>query len=357
MNQPMKFQLDTGAAMSILSRRQWEQLGCPNIQETDMKPTNYDGSNVETIGEITLNISDRESLYKVTFLVVESDKPYGLLGRNVINIQHSDIATFSVSDERLPPIKDFSASITLKDPSKPLKFVKARTVPVHVREMLDKELKILEEQGVITPIQCANHASPVVWVRKENGRYRMCVDFKTTINNNIQSDAYPMPTVDDVFSRVGNARKFAKIDLKSAYSQIALDEKARSLSVINTHKGLYFLNRLQMGMRNASAIFQRCMEQILADIPGLIIYQDDIMLYAESSRQLKKRLGQVNRRLKSYNVTLNYDKCIDECDELKFLGFIFSARGVSPDPALTSKIADAPAHTTATELASFLGIG
>ena len=83
----------------------------------------------------------------------------------------------------------------------------------------------------------------------------MCVDFKVTLNKNIQSDAYPLPTVEEIFSRIGNAKQFAKIDFKSTYWQINLDKKSRELSVINTSKGLYTLNRLQMRMKNASTIF------------------------------------------------------------------------------------------------------
>jgi hypothetical protein len=351
----VEFQLDTGAAMSILSRRQWEKLGSPNLQTTNLKPVNYDGSNVATLGELSTKLSSTDSSVDAKFLVVESDRPYGLLGRNVIDCDRSKIATFSVS-EFLPVIKGFTASISLKDSAKPLKFCKARVVPIHLKDTLDKELQLLEDQGIITPIQCAMQASPVVWVKKPNGRYRMCVDFKSTLNSNIQADSYPMPTAEEVFCKVGKACKFAKIDLKSAYSQIALDDNACMLSTINTHRGLYTLNRLQMGMKNASAIFQRCMEQILSNIPGVIIYQDDVMVCADSSRQLKKRLGQMKQRLKEFNVTLNTDKCIDECESLKFLGFIFSARGISPDPSLTNKISEAPAPTTTKELSSFLGL-
>ena len=139
-------------------------------------------------------------------------------------------------------------------------------MPFHLREALDQELRHLECQGIISTLQHARQASPVVWVKKPNGQYRMCVNFKAaTINANIQSDAYPMPTVEEIFGKIGKASHFAKLDLKSAYWQIALDEKAKELlkEIINTHKGLFSVNRLQMSMKKASAIFQRCMENIL----------------------------------------------------------------------------------------------
>ena len=361
-DRPVRFQIDTGAEKSIISRWQWEQLGCPTLQPTCLQPTNYDGSRSKTLGELTteLFLSDENKSVSTKLLVVEANKCYGLLGRDVLNKMSDNFSdsayTYAISDDFLPPIKGFSASISLKDTTKPLKFVKARSVPVHLKEALDMELDVLQRQGVITPIQSANQASPVVWVRKPNGRFRMCVDFKATLNSNILSDAYPMPTAEEIFCRVGTACKFAKVDLKSAYSQVALDEEARALSIINTHRGLYTVERLQMGMKNASAIFQRCMEQILVGIPGIIVYQDDVMVCADSSRQLKKRLAQLKLRLKEFNVTVNSDKCVDECDSLRFLGFIFSAKGVSPDPALTTKIADAPSPSSSSELASFIGL-
>ena len=66
----MEFQLDTGAAMSILSRRQWEKLGSPHLLKTDLKPVNYDGSSVTTLGEMSAELSSSGSSIIAKFLVV-----------------------------------------------------------------------------------------------------------------------------------------------------------------------------------------------------------------------------------------------------------------------------------------------
>ena len=356
MNRSLSFQLDTGAEVSIMSSKQWEKLGSPPLRHSNLHPTNFDGSQLTVLGELKTQLSSLESTHHANFIVVRSDKEYGLIGRNIIDEGRSTIHTFAVDTEYLPTIKGFTASVTLVDDSKPLKFCKARNVPLHLKETLDKELDILMKQGVITPTDHSTHASPVVWAKKANGRFRMCVDFKATLNSNIQSDAYPLPTTEEIFSRVGKACKFAKLDLKSAYSQIALDEHAKQLSVINTHKGLFTVNRLQMGMKNASAIFQRCIEQILRDIPGIIVYQDDVMLCAESQTQLKKRLSAIKSRLRDHCVSINDAKCIESADELKFLGFIFSNNSIKPDPELTCKIRETKIPQNDKELASFLGL-
>ena len=111
-----------------------------------------------------------------------------------------------------------------------------------------------------------------------------------------------------------------------------------------------------MGMKNSSAVFQRCMEQVLKGIPGVIIYQDDVLICAESDRQLKKRLGQVFARLQQSSVTTNKEKCVSATDSLKFLGFIFSESGIQPDPEMTQKIRGLEPPSSPKELASFLGL-
>ena len=196
-------------------------------------------------------------------------------------------------------------------------------MPVHCRSQLDFELDCLEKQGVISPIEHANNASPVVWVKKPTGRYRMCCDFKATLNSNIMSDAYPLPTIEEISSKIGNCSLFSKLDLKCAYWQIELDDESKELSVINTHKGLYRVNRMQMGMKNASAIFQRCIEHILKNMPYVIVYQDDVMICATSAPQMDRYLKAVESRLSDYNVTINLEKCVEKTESLKFLVMVF----------------------------------
>lgn len=66
----------------------------------------------------------------------------------------------------------------------------------------------------------------------------MYVDYKVHANRRIKTDSYPIPSIETIFVRMKNARKFAKLDLTSAYWQIELDETARDLSIINTSQGL-----------------------------------------------------------------------------------------------------------------------
>ena len=113
----------------------------------------------------------------------------------------------------------------------PLKFFAARPVPLHLKGVVESELNSLEEQGIISPISCVTQAIPVIWVKKSNGTYRMCVDFKVTLNKNIKSHSIRYLPLKKL-AHTADSKYFAKIDLKSAYWQITL-HKSQSKRIID----------------------------------------------------------------------------------------------------------------------------
>lgn len=224
----LTFQLDSGAEISLMSETQWKQLGAPELTPTDIVPVNFDGSKMQTLGQLSISFDNMEKPKPLEFLVVQSTRKHGLIGRDLIDSTQSRLAcTFAPDIEYLPPLNGFKASMAMASESEPLKFVKARKIPIHLKDQLDEELNRLQKLGIIEPSSFSNHASPVVWVKKDNGSYRMCVDYKATLNDNLQSDAYPMPSVEEIFSRIDKSVLFAKIDLTCAYWQIEFDEAAK----------------------------------------------------------------------------------------------------------------------------------
>jgi len=109
-------------------------------------------------------------------------------------------------------------------------------------------------------------------------------------------------------------------------------------------------------MKNASSIFQRCIETVLKGIKGIVVYQDDVLICADTDNQLKRQIKQVMERLRENNVTVNAEKCVRPTSSLKFLGYIFSAEGIKTDSQLTDKIKNMPVPTNKSELSSFIGL-
>ena len=352
----LKFQIDTGASISILTTEQWRQIGSPKLQKFDSDIRNFDGSKISTLGQCQLSISSASSTEdKIDFVVVNSANSHGLLGRNYYETKSLLQSIHSVSSHQLPVIKNIKAKIALKEGCRPI-FKKARPVPIANQENVKKELDRLENLGIITPINYSEYASPVVWVKKKDGSLRMCADFKVTLNDHIIQDSYPTPSIEEIFSNLSDAQYFAKIDLTSAYNQIELCDEAKKISVINTTKGMYQLNRLQMGMRNSSSIFQRCIEQITKGLEGLIIYQDDILIAAKTKSELENRVKNLKSRLDEWDVTINMKKSIEYAEKITFLGYEISKEGIYPDKRLTNKITSIEAPTNKKELESFIGL-
>ena len=122
-------------------------------------------------------------------------------------------------------------------------------------------------------------------------------------------DQYPLPKPDDLFTALSGGKRFTKLDLKHAYQQMRLEDSAKELVTINTHKGLYQFNRLPFGVASAPAIFQRTMDVILQGLPGVICYIDDILITGSSDKEHLANLEEVLKRLQYHGVKLKSSKC------------------------------------------------
>ena len=151
------------------------------------------------------------------------------------------------------------------------KFYKPRSVPYALKTTVEAELQSLQSQGIISPVKHSNLAAPIVLLLKKNGQVRICGVYKLTLNQAAPIETYPLPLVDELFSKMSGAKFFSKLDLKSSYLQLPLDPACKPFVTINTHRGLFQYNRLPFGVASAPAIFQRHIEMLLQDIEGVSI--------------------------------------------------------------------------------------
>lgn len=92
-------------------------------------------------------------------------------------------------------------------------------------------------------------------VPKKNGELRVCGDYKATINKHLKDFHYPIPTPKSIFEKLRGNRYFFKLDMRSAYHQIPLDEQSSRLCAWSTHKGIYKVKRMPFGIKPASGIY------------------------------------------------------------------------------------------------------
>ena len=115
-------------------------------------------------------------------------------------------------------------------------------MPYILRERVEKELDRLLNEGIIEPVQFSDWAAPIVPIAKEDGRIRICRDYRVTINHLSKLDSYPIAKADDLIAALAGGKSFSKLDLSHAYLQLVLDEESRKFTTINTQRGLFTIN-------------------------------------------------------------------------------------------------------------------
>ena len=195
---------------------------------------------------------------------------------------------------------------------------------------MEQELDRLVQTNVMEPMRYSDWATPIAPVLKADGKVRLCGDYKLTVNSVSHLEQFPIPTLDDLFEKLTGGKQFSMLDLSHAYSQLPLDNKSKEYATVNTHRGLFRYNRLPYGISSAPAIFQRTMENILQDIPGVAVYLDDIILTGATKAKHLETLDLVLGRLEEAGLRLKREKCTFLADEVVYLGHKIDQHGLHP---------------------------
>ncbi|KAL0180472.1 hypothetical protein M9458_022878, partial [Cirrhinus mrigala] len=230
-----------------------------------------------------------------------------------------------------------------------------RRIPPSEYEVVKSHINQLLETNVIRE-SCSPYASPIVLVRKKDGSLRMCVDYRQ-LNAKTRKDAFPLPRIEESLDFLTGAGWFSTMDLASGYNQVPVNEKDRPKTAFCTPFGLFEFNRMPFGLCNAPSTFQRLMERMFGDQQGssLLLYLDDIVIFSSSVSQHLERLEVVLGRLEREGLKAKLAKCAFFQKEVKYLGHVISAQGVSTDPSKIEAVSQWRCPTGASELRSFLG--
>ncbi|XP_065190696.1 uncharacterized protein K02A2.6-like [Sycon ciliatum] len=375
---PVVFEIDTGAAVTIINKAEYQTLASkdtkqqlPSLETNDLPSLrSYAGKIIPVIGRLICNARHAKNSAQLTMFVVEGSGP-NLLGRdalqtlklnwnrvfNVTGDLSSDLLSKhpDVFKPGLGTWKHGSVKLAVDRNARP-RFLKARSVPYALQSAVEKELDKLVDNNVIQPVEFAEWAAPIVPVLKSNGQVRICGDYKCTVNQAAKTDKYPLPNIEDLYVKLANGRCFTKLDLSQAYLQLPLDEQSKLLTTINTTKGLFVYNRLPFGVSSAPSIFQRTLDQLLAEIPMVVIYLDDILVSGTTREEHDKHLNMVLERLNAAGLRLNRTKCSFARSSVTFLGHIIDASGIKPTKEKVQDVIDARAPTDVQELRSYLGL-
>ncbi|KAD2805395.1 hypothetical protein E3N88_38772 [Mikania micrantha] len=122
----------------------------------------------------------------------------------------------------LPLVRPVEFRIDLIPGATPVAKSLYRLAPLEMQE-LSNQLQELLDKGFIRPSH-SPWGAPVFFVKKKDGSFRMCIDYRE-LNKLTIKNRYPLPRIDDLFDQLQGAQYFSKIELRSGYHQLRVQDE------------------------------------------------------------------------------------------------------------------------------------
>lgn len=236
--------------------------------------------------------------------------------------------------------------------------IKQRYYPISpaIQKLMYDELDRMIGLGVIEESNSA-WSSPVTLVCKP-GKNRLCLDARK-VNERTVKDAYPLPHIEGILSRLQDTKYISALDLKDAFWQIPLEQKSREKTAFTVPgRALYQYTVMPFGLCNAAQRMCRLMDKT---IPGklkekVFVYLDDLLVCSATFEEHLVVLEEVAKCLTRANLTINVEKSKFCYQELKYLGFIVGNGHIKTDESKVAAVRDFPEPKSPKQLRRFLGM-
>ncbi len=230
-----------------------------------------------------------------------------------------------------------------------------RHFPVGIRDAVRSELDKLVQDGIIVQSNSA-WASPIVPVRKKDGSVCICVDFRL-LNAVTPLRRYWLPSLAEILDQVGPNACLSMLDLTAGFHQLAMEENSSHLTTFVCPFGKFRYLRMPFGLKNAPAIFQTVIEDVLKPVSYYFKnYVDDVVIYSKCWSDHLVHLRSVIECLGAAGLTIKLRKCCFGRQHLLYLGRHMIGAGLLavPEHRVTA-LANFAKPKTKKQLRSFLG--
>ncbi|KAL5526401.1 hypothetical protein ACEPAF_8124 [Sanghuangporus sanghuang] len=253
------------------------------------------------------------------------------------------------------------AELPKPGPVYPLAPAEKRAVEEWIREDLKKGwIRVVGNR--VPAEEKANTCAPVFVIAKKtigkDGKpeYRIVIDYRG-LNAVVIPDHQPMPLLHMLPDDLAHAKWFSTLDLRSGYNNIRIHPGHEKYAAFRTHMGVYQPMVMQFGLMNAPAVFQRAMNELFQDMigQGILIYLDDIIVYAEMEQEHWDLLAEVLRRLREADFFCKPEKCYFGKKELDYLGFVVNQSGMQMDPYKVKAVQEWPDLSSKRDIRKFIG--
>jgi hypothetical protein len=370
-DQELRLLIDSGSRVSILTESALrKRLKDARLQSCSKRLKAFNGQSMAVVGQVLVRVTFRDAeVTDFPFVAVRSGtdaigadliqhlqfKLVDKAGQEVLKVTDRSLPSwlphrYEQLTEGLGKIKGFEHRPRVNPAVAPVS-QPMRKLPLSMKEPVKQEIDKLLTEGVIEEVNASEWISNIVVVPKANGSLRVCNDLRAP-NKAIIPDKQPLPSFEELSAKFSDAKVFTKLDLNASYQQLELAEESRNLTTFITDQGLFRYKRVCYGLNGAPAAFQKVLGKILQGCQGQMHFIDDIIVFAESEEEHKKRLISVLDRLLKFGVTLNCSKCEWMRDKVTFLGYSVSAAGLEPINSNVAAIAKVPVPNSSDMLLS-----
>ena len=289
------------------------------------------------LDESIFNSRQKEELFKILY------RHFGAISVDADDFGHTTTEEFKIT---LNP-----GAVPVRDKCRPLN-------PKYMAD-LDRQLKEWSDSSVIEP-SSSPWASALVPVRKKGtDKLRWAVDYRR-LNDNIQTDAYPLPSIETNLQLLHNSKIYTTLDSAGAFHGIPVAPASRPLTAFTSPRGLFQFKRMPFGIKSSPSVYARMVARALDTLPGkpgefALGYLDDIICHSKSPEDHLRHLELVMEMHEKAGMKVKLKKCFFGHARAEYLGHVVSEKGIQMNPSYVRRVVDWPLPATVAELRSFLG--
>ena len=175
--------------------------------------------------------------------------------------------------------------------------------------------------------------APVLFAKKNDKTLRLCIEYKQ-LNRVTIKNRSPLSMIDNLFNQLRGARVYAKIDLRIGYHQLRVRDVDIPKTAFRMQYGHFEFTVMPFGLINAPAAFMDLMHRVFQPYIDqfVVVFLDDILIYSKSEDEHEGYLRIVLQGLRDHQLYAKFNKCEFWLTEVKFLGHVVLASGVSVNP-------------------------
>lgn len=356
--------IDTGSSISFIDRElaQTMKLKTRTCYQTITLASASNVSHVNGVCHATIRINEHTYKQQPLFIINNLCADV-IVGHDILKTHSCLELQFGGDKEALRICNVLQASVppasvftNLSSSIKPIA-IPSRRHSEEDQQFIAKEISSLLENKIIEP-SVSPWRAQVLIAGGSNHRKRMVIDYSRTINRYTELDAYPIPNIDSVVTRVAKYNYFSQIDLKSAYHQVPIPKNEKIYTAFEACGNLYQFTRIPFGVTNGVAAFQRTLHYVIntEKLKGTYAYLDDVTVCGKDKAEHDVNLHNFMEAAKKYNLTLNLNKCVFETDSINLLGYSIHGNSIKPDKTRLEPLVNLPVPSDPASLKRTLGL-